>query len=148
MNERRPMSQALQTVDLPPGALDFIKAGTPHPVTRSGMGEPAPTPPSNRHLELLAAADASPDPVSPIFSAADRPPNEGTKPRLSRENEPELLPPRNLVNLSIRERPEIPDALLRASTERKLQRLKAHSQQEIAAEALTLWLTRNGYLAP
>lgn len=63
-----------------------------------------------------------------------------------REAEPELLPPRNLVTLSIRVRPEIPDALLRAATERKLKRHKAYRQQEIAAEALTQWLSRHGYL--
>ena len=28
-----------------------------------------------------------------------------------------------------------------------LQKIVAHTQQEIAAEALTLWLERNGYLS-
>ena len=74
-------------------------------------------------------------------------PGKAIKPRLAREKALEQLPPRNLVTLSIRVPSDITDALLRASTERKLKRIKAHTQQEIAAEALTLWLERNGYLS-
>lgn len=88
-------------------------------------------------------------PPAPAREVAPRPEAAGPKPvraRPGREAEPELLPPRNLVTLSIRVRPEIPDALLRAATERKLKRHKAHRQQEIAAEALTQWLSRHGYL--
>lgn len=122
-------------MELPPGALEFIRAGTPQPVRPAGVPEVPAVVPSA--------------PPAPAREAAPRPEAAGPKPvraRPGREAEPELLPPRNLVTLSIRVRPEIPDALLRAATERKLKRHKAHRQQEIAAEALTQWLTRHGYL--
>lgn len=144
MSERRPMRQALQTVDLPAGALDFIKAGAPRPVTRLKVSEAASIPSG-------LAAPSAPVAAAPNFVASDpgdagRPATKPDKPRLLREKELELLPQRNLVNLSIRVHPDIPDALLRASTARKLKRLKARTQQDIAAEALTQWLTQNGFL--
>ena len=145
MNERRPMSQALRTAELPPGAMDFIKAGTPRPMNPTALAEP-PSPVAELRPASLArketpvmASDSVPTDAEPL-------PIKPNRPRSMREPELEVMPLRNLVNLSIRVRPEIPDALLRASTERKLKRLKAHTQQEIAAEALTQWLTRHGYL--
>ena len=146
MNERRPMSQALRTAELPVGAMDFIKAGTPQPMNRvTSAAEAIPPPvsePSRVDVDAVSAA------LPRELSEAERPVAKPTKPRVPREPEPEALPPRNLVTLSIRVRPEITDALLRAATERKLLRLKAHRQQEIAAEALTQWLVRHGYLVP
>ena len=144
MNERRPMSQALRTAELPPGALDFIKAGTPQPLRQPLLAEVAPPPVTEHWPTRVVVADASLAVLTSDSIEAERPVAKPVKPRVLREPEPEVLPPRNLVTLSIRVRPEIPDALLRASTERKLKRLKAHRQQEIAAEALTQWLTRNG----
>ena len=41
---------------------------------------------------------------------------------------------------------EIPNALVRASAERKVKRQKPFTQQEIVAEAVTQWLRKNGFL--
>ena len=147
MNERRPMSQALRTAELPPGAMDFIKAGTPqplHPMAAAVIPKPASEP----QPKPVGVVDAGEDSQSIDPAGEQRPVAKLARPRPPREPEPEVLPLRNLVTLSIRVRPEITDALLRAATERKLQRLKAHRQQEIAAEALTQWLVRHGYLTP
>ncbi|WP_395745102.1 hypothetical protein [Prosthecobacter sp.] len=51
-----------------------------------------------------------------------------------------------VVSLNVRIEPEISTALLRASMERKIQRLDPFTQRDIVAEALALWLKANGYL--
>jgi len=40
---------------------------------------------------------------------------------------------------------ELPDALLRASMDRKLRHVAPWTQQDIVAEALEAWLNRRGY---
>lgn len=142
MTDRRPLSQALKTADLPPGAMEFIRAGTPQPVQQSSSGGPPVT------LKDIPRVEPTSDTPAPMGAESPESPVKANKPRLAREMALEQLPPRNLVTLSIRVPSDITDALLRASTERKLKRIKAHTQQEIAAEALTLWLERNGYLSP
>ena len=127
--------------------MDFIKAGTPQPSRQPMRAEVVPTPVTEHQPPRPVVADTAPAALTSDPIEAERVVAKPAKPRVLREPEPESLPPRNLVTLSIRVRPEIPDALLRASTERKLKRLKAHRQQDIAAEALTQWLARNGYLA-
>ena len=121
--------------------MEFIRAGTPQPVQQSTSGGP---PASLKDIPRVEPASDTPDPMSGNSPGS---PGKAIKPRLAREKALEQLPPRNLVTLSIRVPSDITDALLRASTERKLKRIKAHTQQEIAAEALTLWLERNGYLS-
>lgn len=149
MNERRPMSQALRTAELPPGAMDFIKAGTPQPLHPMATAAAViPKPASELQPKPVGVVDAGEAASSSALIGEHPPVTKLARPRVPREPEPEVLPLRNLVTLSIRVRPEITDALLRAATERKLQRLKAHRQQEIAAEALTQWLVRHGYLTP
>lgn len=51
-----------------------------------------------------------------------------------------------LVPLSTRQRPEIANALRRASLERKLNSTPSNSVQDIVEEALTPWLRDQGYL--
>jgi hypothetical protein len=51
-----------------------------------------------------------------------------------------------VVSLNVRIEPEISTALLRASMERKIQRLDPFTQRDIVAEALASWLKANGYL--
>lgn len=145
MTDRRPLSQALKTADLPPGAMEFIRAGTPQPVQQSTSGGP---PASLKGIPRVEPVSDTPAPLSGESPESPESPLKAIKPRLAREKALEQIPPRNLVTLSIRVPSDITDALLRASTERKLKRIKAHTQQEIAAEALTLWLERNGYLSP
>lgn len=50
------------------------------------------------------------------------------------------------VSLNVRIEPEISTALLRASMDRKIQRLDPFTQRDIVAEALADWLRKNGYL--
>lgn len=50
------------------------------------------------------------------------------------------------VSLNVRIEPEISTALLRASMDRKIQRLDPFTQRDIVAEALAAWLKKSGYL--
>ena len=50
-----------------------------------------------------------------------------------------------LVSLNIRIEPLIMAALLRASMERKIQRVEPYTQRDIVSEALVVWLKTNGY---
>ncbi len=50
-----------------------------------------------------------------------------------------------LVSLNIRIEPPIMAALLRASMERKIQRLEPYTQRDIVSEALAVWLKTNSY---
>lgn len=133
---RRPMTAALRTADLPPEMLAFVKAGTPQPqiasVTKDSSVQLEPAP--SRTLESTAA-------IPPQFEAEER--LKPMKPRAVREPEPVAHP--GLVSLSIRVPTEVPEGLVRASAERKIKRLRPWTQQEIAAEAITQWLKRNGY---
>ena len=133
---RRPMTAALRTADLPPEMLAFVKAGTPQPqivsVTKDSSVQLEPAP--SRTLESTAA-------IPPQIEAEER--LKPMKPRAVREPEPVAHP--GLVSLSIRVPTEVPEGLVRASAERKIKRLRPWTQQEIAAEAITQWLKRNGY---
>jgi hypothetical protein len=48
-------------------------------------------------------------------------------------------------NLSVRIDSRIADALLRAMTERRIERIAPSTQQDIVAEAMVAWLKKNGY---
>ena len=50
------------------------------------------------------------------------------------------------VSLNVRIEPEISTALLRASMDRKIQRLDPFTQRDIVAEALADWLRKHAYL--
>jgi hypothetical protein len=54
--------------------------------------------------------------------------------------------PDGVVGLTIRLPIHLQRALMRGAFERKFRRERPFTQQEIAAEALTLWLKRNGFL--
>jgi hypothetical protein len=115
---RRPMSAALKTVELPPEALSLIREGTPQPRVEK---------------PVLAQPRAE-------TTEEDEPPK-----RPARRNEPEPAAV-GLAFLSFRLPQPVAEALLRASLERKLQRMKPWTQQEITAEALTGWLRKQGFL--
>ena len=53
-----------------------------------------------------------------------------------------------IVSMTVRLPVELPNALLRISVERKLQRQKPCTQQEMVAAAIREWLRRNGYSDP
>ena len=115
---RRPMSAALKTVELPPEALSMIKEGTLQPKVE----KPVLVPPNAKEVE------------------ADEPSK-----RPARKNEPEPVS-EGLAFLSCRLPHHVAQVLLRASLERKLQRMRPWTQQEIMAEALTGWLRKQGFL--
>jgi hypothetical protein len=111
------MTDALQTADLPPEAVEFIRGGSPKPQTQA--------------------------PVLPEVATAKQPvePKPVSKPRKDPEKAPD---PVVLVALGFRVPLEISQALLKISSERKLKRLRPFTQQEIVAEALSEWIKKNG----
>jgi hypothetical protein len=82
--------------------------------------------------------------------AAKRPvaghaPTRGPKRQSVREPVPEPMSATGTVSITVRLPADIPARLLRVSTERKLNRIRPWTQQEIMAEALAQWLSKNGY---
>jgi hypothetical protein len=69
-----------------------------------------------------------------------------TKAKPAREKETEPVAPASFVPMTVRVPAEITDGLIRASMERKLNKERVATQQEIVAEALSEWLKKNGYL--
>ena len=141
---RRPMSAALRTADLPPDYLAFIKAGTPTPVT----GGPVPT--------ATAAEESSGSPPVPtpertgaaleMVPSPEKSSSRTARPKTARERDEEAMHGPAMVALSVRIPASLSVALLRASTERRIQCLKPFRQQEIVSEALTHWLKKSGFL--
>ncbi|MEO6033949.1 MAG: hypothetical protein ABIQ35_01710 [Verrucomicrobiota bacterium] len=131
------MSAALQTVELSPEAVALIKEGTPKP--RAAGVTLAATPVKADEVELSTELEKANN------AYAEPPSPSRKKTSIAKESAAPLLV--STVHTSFRLAPEIPSALLRASLDRKLQRIKPWTQQDIAAEALTLWLTRHGYLS-
>lgn len=70
---------------------------------------------------------------------------KGGKAKLQREKESEPVAV-GVVSMTFRLPADIPSGLLRASTDRKIKKLRPCTQQEIVAEALFQWLARSGYL--
>lgn len=59
--------------------------------------------------------------------------------------EPPGPAPRGLVSLSVRVQASLAECLLKVAFERRLQRQRPHSQQDIVTQAVRQWLKRNGY---
>ena len=121
------MSDALQTPSLPPEAVALIKEGTPKPQTQTSV------------LSSVATT------VQPRSTPTPRPTTEaqqlsGTK--AQKETPSETA---GLVSMNFRVPAGIPPTLLKASSDRKLRKLRPYTQQDIVAEALTTWLQKNGY---
>ncbi len=126
---RRSMTEALQTVELPPEAAAFIHAGTPRPKIRAvdgpapeekaeAPGQPAAEPPSVR-TQMVTADDmvsTAPDPEPPVMQSRS------------------FRLPMDLCN-----------ALLRFSLERRLARQRPWTQEDMVAQALQHWMRKNGY---
>ena len=130
---RRSMSQALQTADLSPEAVAFIKEGTPKPKVEK---------PVLTAVEGRGPKEEEPSalPVQPAETKPKAPKRE--RPR----GEPKALPPESLVSASFRLPGAVMEGLLQAATDRKLKRITPHSQQDIVREAVTGWLREEGYL--
>lgn len=120
------MTAALQT-NLSPAALTLIKEGTPKPQTL------------NANPTVTATA------VRPQEDAVSKPANEPQRPAVARpekEREDETVA---IVSATFRLPANIPPVLLKASSERKIKKIQPYTQQDIVAEALTVWLKKNGY---
>jgi hypothetical protein len=52
----------------------------------------------------------------------------------------------SFVPMTVRVPTRIPEALLKAASERKLKKTKPYTQQDIVAEALQNWLQKHGYM--
>ena len=125
MNAKRTMSDALRTTNLSGDALAFVNAGAASPAageSPAGNGsvpQPTATPPAG---------------VAEI---------ERTAPRLVLPTDTPA-PASRPVSMTFRLPADLPEALLRASMERKLRRQAPFAQQDIVAEAVRQWLRRHG----
>ena len=132
------MSQALRMDSLSPEAVALIEQGRPKSkaegrVADVGGGEQPHGPGVDIHPPTVGA---------PLSLDGEK--SRRTKP--ARENEIIKEAGRGAsVSLSIRVPSNIPDALVRASADRKIKRQRPFTQQDIAIEALTQWLSKNGY---
>ncbi len=147
MNEpRRSLSQALQTANLPPAALELIQAGTPRPQSeRSVVTESKPMHvPQSDAVVVQLSRSAGPEGDIAEASAPPAPPPKRSPPK---EKADEWAAIGGTVSASFRLPLEITNALVRAAAERKVKRQKPFTQQEMVAEALAQWLRKNGGLA-
>ena len=121
------MTAALQTPSLPPEALALIKEGTPRPQTQTPIISVTPT--------SVKAPEAS----APKTTSQGHLP----RPKTSKNTREE---PGLLVSMNFRVPASLPQALLKASSERKMTKVRPYTQQDIITEALTEWLRKNGYM--
>jgi hypothetical protein len=112
------MSATLQTVELPEDALALIREGAP---------------------KSLSSGKLSEEHRAPLSSAAD----QSKETRLKTDDD---QAPGGFSNTSFRLPASLQQSLLRVSLERKLKRKKPWTQQDIAIEALELWLKKNASL--
>jgi hypothetical protein len=130
------MSAALKTPELPPEAIALIKEGTPKPLVEK------------RVPEAPVQSGAGSRDVETEFSPPEAPAARVTRARPVVQREVEAARFSGTAHLSVRLPAEMPQALLRASLDRKLRRVKPWTQQDIVADALMAWLKRNGYSVP
>jgi hypothetical protein len=138
----------LQTVDLPPEALELIREGRPKPRTtkmvelaepQEASREEAVAAPAPKEGTAVRVLETEPAPAASGSGEARAP-----KPRQTREREVESTRAGGSVSRSFRLPVQLATELLRVATERKIGGLKPFTQEEIAAEALSLWLKKNG----
>lgn len=134
----------MRPVELSSEALQLIKDGAPKPldvespvIKGDTQVEGAPREAKGTILE----ADVNPDPMTGQEVGQSRRRAGAVRPKVESTDDRERL-----VSLSIRIPESIAEALLRASSERKLKRVKPFTQQEIVADALSAWLKRGGHL--
>ena len=144
------MSAALQTPSLPPEAIALIKEGSPKPRVETPVIAAAPKEEPEKTIDLALARDKRAEAAEAEAIAKAPVPQEGVKaarPKAVREKEPDLVSGQSYTPMSFRLPPEIPQGLLRASSDRKIKKIRPFTQQEIVAEALSQWLEKNGYLS-
>ena len=115
------------TPNVTPEVLALIKEGTPKPQAPALVVTAAP----QKAAEPVAA------PVVPESAV------EPAKARPQKERAPEVI---SFVPMTVRVPTKIPEALLKAASDRKLRKAKPFTQQDIVAEALQNWLQKHGYM--
>jgi hypothetical protein len=123
------MSDALHTSNLPPAAIALIKEGSSKPQTAVAALTPSPS----INLQETTVPKQASEPSLPVVKIK------------SHKEKP--LETAGLVSLNCRLPAEIPLALLKASSERKMKKIRPFTQQDIIAEALTDWLTKNKFMS-
>ena len=127
---RRPMSEALRTAKLTEDALNFLTGTAPQP--------PAAPVPVVAEVQTSPAADTLPAPNPPAPLAHPTSMLSKSPPHLS------VVVPA-IVSMTFRLPASLTARLARIAAERKLQRERPFSQQDIVAVALDDWLQQNGY---
>jgi hypothetical protein len=117
------MAEAMQPATLPPEAIALIKQGTPKPQTETPLVS------SVKPREVSTPA--------PVATATETP----AKPRAKKEQPATASP---LVSIYVRLPSDLSQSLLKASLERKMNKTRPFTQQDIIAEALQTWLQKNG----
>jgi len=128
---RRTLAEAMQRPAVSPEAIALIKEGTPKPLTQNPVF-------------AVAKAEAPREPLpssAPAPAAVESRPVP--KPKPQKEMPAETIA---LVSMNFRVPATIPAALLKASSERKMNKVRPFTQQDIVTEALSGWLHKNGYL--
>ena len=115
---------------------------------RRSLDDALITPEEKSFMETGVAAPERPVPIEPTkLETAPVPPQP--QPEAVKLDVPAntIAPPADggLVSLNVRIEPSITASLLRASMERKIQRIEPHTQRDIVSEALAVWLKANGY---
>jgi len=118
------MSDALQPPSLPPEAIALIKQGTPKPQTDNPL--------------IAAVKPRAVSTPAPVVVTTEPP----AKPRAKKEQPAPTSP---LVSVYVRLPADLSQSLLKASLERKLNKARPFTQQDIIAEALQIWLQKNGF---
>lgn len=127
---RRSMNQALQKFELPPEAVAMIREGRPAPqaVATVISAEPASLPAEEPERKRARKVEGERvEALSPIKA--------NSEPAEVRSVSRSFRLPENLLV-----------ALLRASTERRIERRRPFTQEEIVAEAIRDWLVKKKLL--
>ena len=127
---RRSMNEALRTGELNEEALAFLNGKPSHPVADRTSAARERLPASTGIVPMAIQSR----PAARIQNAVS-------------EHAQVPVAGVGTVSITVRMPGSLPPRLLRASVERKLRREIPFTQQEIVAEALTLWLEQHGYLS-
>jgi len=89
-------------------------------------------------IQLIKEGTPKPQTPVPVLELVEKPKVE--KPKVIKEKPEE---PVALVSMNFRLPANLPQALLKVSSERKLKKIKPFTQQDIVAEAISDWLKKN-----
>jgi hypothetical protein len=141
MAERKSLAAGIEDIGVDPeAARAFIAQERPKPQVTPSSVRLAPEPPAQG--EPGAAEGEGRGETRPAPAPAKRP----AKPAVARRPDTSRLLANLLVPVTVRLRPEIADALKRASLQRQLNGFETYTQQDIVEEALLPWLQAEGLL--